>query len=80
MMWWLSFADPDLPQGSQFLGVVIVRANDFKRAVSWTNRHGVNPGGEIRGFQLPDDSPVPQSCIGRLLTRAECDRFGEPMR
>jgi hypothetical protein len=46
-IYWLSFRDPDLPEGSQFLGAAIVEAQTFRLALarSWTL--GYNPGGEI---------------------------------
>lgn len=47
--WWLSFADPNKPAGSQFLGVVLVEASSFEAAFMAVNLAGVNPGGEVRG-------------------------------
>jgi len=68
-MYWLSFADPELPKGSQFLGVVIVRSNDFITAVAYTHAKGINPGGEVRGVEFPDDArPIPEDMIDCLLS------------
>lgn len=50
-LWWLSFADPDLPRGRQFLGVVVVRADDMKDAMQKAWRLGINPGGEVKGYE-----------------------------
>ena len=48
--WWLSFADPTLPVGQQFLGVAIVPAPSFLAAVTVAHQLGCNPGGEVMGF------------------------------
>ena len=78
-LWWLSFCDPDAPEGSQFLGVVITQAPDLECAVTRSHVLGVNPGGEI---QIA--GPLPEGSIGpewrdRLLTRAEAESVPEPM-
>lgn len=67
--WWLSFADPHRPQGSQFLGVVIVEAEGDMEAFAKTNVLGVNPGGEIQYVPLP--LPVDVTWENRLLTKEE---------
>lgn len=48
--YWLSFADPNKPKGTQFLGVIILEANGFLNAVSKCNYLKLNPGGEIKGL------------------------------
>lgn len=65
-LWWLSFADPDLPEGHQFLGVVIVEAQDGEAAVARTHLMGINPGGEVLIA-----GPIP---LGRVHPRWR-DRF-----
>lgn len=63
MLWWLSFAD------EQFLGAAIVEAAGFPEALGVVNRLGINPGGDVRGFQLPSDAPgVADEWMNRLLT------------
>lgn len=52
--WWLSFADSERPEGSQFLGVCIVQAKGITSAIRLTHTLGINPGGEVAGFELPD--------------------------
>ncbi len=52
---WLSFADPDLPEGRQFLGVCVVEAESFQEAVIAASLREINPGGECRGWQAPAD-------------------------
>lgn len=77
-LWWLSFADPDLPEGSQFLGVVIAAAPDLAAAVTRTHLLAINPGG---GIQIA--GPLPAGCIAaewhdRLLTKDEAESIPEP--
>src|SRR5882757_8448087 len=72
--WWLSFADPELPEGSQFLGVVIIEARGMMGAVTLATMLGLNPGGEIQGVTLPDEVEVPADWTCRLLTKAEAER------
>ncbi len=54
---WLSFCDPDKPQGSQFLGACIVRAEGPANALAESHRAKCNPGGEVQIMQLPPDLP-----------------------
>lgn len=72
-MYWLSFADPTLPKGSQFLGAVIVEATSLIAAVQEAHRRGINPGGEVAGHPiLIEVQPkIGASWKGRLLTRDE---------
>ena len=51
-LWWLSFADGDLPKGQQFLGVCLVWAPAFPLAVMAAHVLGINPGG--RGARTRD--------------------------
>ena len=72
-LWWLSFADPDLPAGTQFLGVCIVEADGPVSAVAQASLLGINPGGEV-GIA----GPAPLDVWGpeyrnRLLDRAEAE-------
>lgn len=76
MTWfWMSFADPKRPKGQQFLGVAIVEADEFLHAVSISHRLGINPGGEIAGYVLPQ--PPPAGMQHRLLTKAEAEAYVE---
>jgi hypothetical protein len=77
-LWWLSFCDPSLPEGTQFLGVVITQAPDFAAAVTRTHMAGVNPGGEVQGA-----GPLPARFIDpewrdRLLTKDEAESIPAP--
>lgn len=71
--WWLSFCDPNLPEGSQFLGVSLVKARGFITASVSASLLGINPGGEVQGFGIPDNYNVPESYRNRLLTCAEAE-------
>lgn len=77
-LWWLSFADPDAPEGTQFLGVAIVQAPTFPAAVTRSHVLTVNPGGEVACM-----GPIPHEYVGpqwrdRLLTKAEAEAIPEP--
>lgn len=79
VLWWLSFADSSRPKGEQFLGVVIVRGFDMMQAVLVASRLGLNPGGGIRGFQIPEDYAA-EKWHGRLLTREDCQALEAEQR
>jgi hypothetical protein len=66
--WWLSFADDD-----GFRGVVIVEASSFMDAVMMTHVFGINPGGEARGWEVPERElhKIPEHHVGRLLSIEE---------
>jgi hypothetical protein len=82
-LWWLSFADPSRPKGTQFLGVAIVRVDSsgegdgFFHAVRTAHALGINPGGQVQGHFIPPDiAPlVDAKWVERLLTREECEQF-----
>jgi len=70
-IWWLSFADPDKPKGSQFLGVCVVRSDDMILAVQKTWELNINPGGEIHGVAIEDEKTIPIDCFNRLMQKTE---------
>lgn len=72
-LWWLSFADINLPRGQQFLGVVIIEAADSKEALLRSHALNVNPGGQVRMLPLPSWLQVDAKWLKRLLSRQECD-------
>lgn len=85
LTWWLSFADGTLPEGEQFLGVVLVDdcpglAHARMRMVGC----GVpSPGGEVRGFGFdPAEGPPDQvAALARLprltlLSKADLEAAG----
>jgi len=72
--WWLSFADDD--KGG-FLGAVTVRATCFLDAINVAHLLGINPGGQVRGQDIPDDMTVPEWARNKLLTKEECAKVDE---
>jgi hypothetical protein len=72
---YLSFADPKLPEGEQFLGGAYVRGVNEGAAVGRSHKLGINPGGEVMTFgPLADEAMaenVPEPQRERLLTREE---------
>lgn len=78
-MWWLSFADPELPEGTQFLGAAIIKASNFLEAVRVSHILGINPGGEVKSQRIPVEMEIPDKWVERLLTKAECEEFDREM-
>lgn len=76
-MFWLSFADPKRPKGTQFLGAAIVEASTFDLAIREAWHRGVNPGGEVQGIAIDkaDADRVPREWVNRLLNRQQCLEF-----
>lgn len=76
-LWWLSFCDADRPKGAQFLGACIVPGIDMISAVKEAHRLGCNPGGAVKGFQIPEERRelAHAEDIGVLMSREECKRF-----
>jgi hypothetical protein len=77
-LWWLSFADPERPAGTQFLGALIVQAPALEAAITRSHVLGLNPGG-----QIAIAGPVPAAYItekwrDRLLSREEAEAVPEP--
>lgn len=54
--YYLSFCDPGLPKGTQFLGATVVEAVDEYATPAAAHALGRNPGGEIAIVQLPFSS------------------------
>ena len=66
MTWfYLSFADADRARGQQWLGACHVEAGDFSEAVAKAHLLGCNPGGDIRGIEVPQP---PKTFRDRLLS------------
>lgn len=75
--WWLSFADPQRPKGSQLLGVALVRADNFPLAVLAAHFHKCNPGGECAGVECPAElaDVLKPDEIGVLISPENVERF-----
>lgn len=89
MLCWLSFADSKRPKGQQFLGACIVpmgetgdKREDYKVAIQNAWRLGCNPGGAVAFQPVPPtvEPHIKPEWIGRLLTREECEAFGEELK
>ncbi len=52
---WMSFTDPQRPEGSQFLGVALVDASNIAEAMTISHTSGCNPGGEIAFVEIPEE-------------------------
>ena len=72
----MSFADGSLPAGTQFLGGCFVQAGSLPAAITLSHALGINPGGEVRVMELPEDAVedhVPERDRYRLLSRQEIE-------
>lgn len=72
---WLSFADPDLPKGQQFLGWAMVQAGDIVEAARTAHRLGINPGGQVAAYELPRGAEPADGYAERLFTGDEAKRI-----
>ena len=73
---WLSFTDPSLETGSQFLGVAIVEAGGIMEATLVAKLHGCNPGGEVKGIVIPPEHLPGEEYRYRLMSRDELEGAG----
>jgi hypothetical protein len=66
--WWLSFVKRD-----RFRGVAIVAGEQLADALRESRRRGINPGGQVAGWQIPADklAEFPERYRNRLLLRDE---------
>lgn len=74
--WYLSFVDKHRPAGDRFVGAAIVKADSMEHAMKVTWEKGINPGGEIMGFEiLPHYEHIvfQHNLIDRLLSREELE-------
>lgn len=77
-IYWLSFVDPDLPEGSRFLGVSLVPARNMLQAIRRAHRHGCNPGDEVASQWIPEGAvEIPDAYLNRLLTVPQSRWIGE---
>jgi len=72
-LWYMSFANPSLPEGSRFLGGLFVRAKSLGGALAKSHAFGLNPGGAVRALVVNDLSSVPEEVVGRLLSKEEVE-------
>lgn len=70
--WYLSFADSEC-----FLGAVIIQGINITDAALSAHYLGINPGGSVMGFEIPDIDTAPPFPREKLLSRAELEQFDE---
>lgn len=72
--WYLSFADPLLPKGTQFLGAALVDAPDHVSAMVRAHELGINPGGDVAAWGPFNEKDMPGAEWRlRLLSREEAE-------
>lgn len=69
VLWCLSFADPERPKGTQWLGNCLVRARGMTGAIRESHRLGCNPGGQV--MAISGDREVGAQWMNRLLSKEE---------
>lgn len=74
--WWLSFVDPDRPDGKRFQGVAIVEGYGVASASTRAHELGINPGGEVQGVQLTGNDIPASTLRNRLLSMDELKEAG----
>ncbi len=72
-LWWLSYAGQE---GSR--GVVLVSARDFLHACERSKILGLSPGGEVKGFEVPEGEWFDRcsAFCNRRMTRQELQALG----
>lgn len=73
--YWMSFSNPNIARG--FLGVIITDATSPHEALQKTRKMGLNPGGEVKIFQLKNDATEDYTSYkDRLLKREDLKDIG----
>lgn len=72
---WMSFCDPKKPKGKQFLGVIITKAMGLTHAMRKTHKLGINPGGEIKAFEIPPNK-IKSEHLDCLMSKDDLQREG----
>lgn len=75
---WMSFIDPDKPQGQRFLGVAICQGADIGEAAKNAWEHGCNPGGEVAALPMTladlEKMGLTTEHLNILLTKADLEQ------
>jgi hypothetical protein len=74
-LWWLSFCDPERPEGERSLGACIVPGASLEAAMKLAWASGCNPGGEIEAFELPFEDPPAPFPLLTLMSKADIERY-----
>ena len=69
---WLSFCDTRKPEGEQFLGVIVTENGPIPETIARLCKMGINPGGEIHGFEYESEHVDPKF-MNVLLTREQAE-------
>lgn len=78
-MYYMSFADGELPKGSQFLGACFVESDSPVEAHFLACAYSLNPGGEILYIRVPVDMEYKfKPYLNRLLSRQELEEIDGP--
>jgi hypothetical protein len=77
--YWLSFCDPELPEGQQFIGGCLIEAEDVNDAVKKSWRRKCNPGGEIAIVEITAkyESNIGKFKLNHLYSQQEVIEMGE---
>jgi hypothetical protein len=59
----------------KFLGAVVVEAIGPMHALQRVHELGLNPGGQVLTFEVPDGAPLPDAAKNRLLSKEDLDRL-----
>jgi hypothetical protein len=71
--YWLSFVDEEADKS---LGVILVKASSFIQAVLKTHQLRINPGGQVLGYEVPeDDTETLKIPHNRLLQQEELAKY-----
>jgi len=81
-IWWLSFVDDSDPskERAPHLGCCLVEAKGMLEAVKEAHRLEINPGGQVRGIEMPDSeearAEVESLGMNRLISPKELHERG----
>lgn len=76
--WWMSFVDPDRPEGERFLGACIVQAHGPVTAGIESHAQKCNPGGQSRSLPFPPRVDASE-WANTLLSCEDVHRFDQWM-
>lgn len=77
--YYLSFVDPDKPEGSRWAGACCVRGRTPTDAVGEAWRQACNPGGEVAIIGPLPEPPGGAEMCNRLLSRHEAEHLYDGM-
>lgn len=76
--WWLSFVDPDRPEGDKFVGACIVQGWGVVSASMEAHARKCNPGGQVKGVPFPEHVDASE-WAHTVLNREQVDQFNQWM-